>query len=207
MPYTIVRLNSKTYTVVNKDSGKTAYLINKSAKDCFSVINTETGKVHAKCTSLQNAKAQLRLLYGIESGQWKPAGKKPAPKKKGGMMVLTEEVNDEGTGDDEEGSGLYVAPQQSMRRRAKGGQMELPPVPEPPSSPPEVPSPPPQKETWKTFFTKHAQGRKFANQADTHEFMRKVGALWKAHKAQKQSAKKMESEAKKMLKQKTKGKK
>lgn len=195
MPYTIVRLNSKTYSVQDKDSGKTSYLINKKAKDCFSVINTETGKVHAKCTSLQNAKAQLRLLYGIESGEWKPTGKKPMPKKKGGEMILTEEVNDEGTGDDEEGSGLYVAPQEGVRRRAKGGQMETP-APEPS-----------QKETWKTFFTKHAKGKKFANQADTHEFMRKVGALWKAHKSQKQTAKKLESHAKKMLKEKAKGKK
>lgn len=50
-------------------------LVKKSAK-CWEVVNTETGKTKAKCTTEEKGKAQLRLLRGIESGKWKPSGKK-----------------------------------------------------------------------------------------------------------------------------------
>ena len=46
-----------------------------SGKDCYKVINTQTGKVHAKCTTEDKAKAQMRLLYGVEGGM-KVRGKK-----------------------------------------------------------------------------------------------------------------------------------
>jgi len=36
-----------------------------------SVVNTETGKVHSKHTTPEKARAQLRLLYGIEHGTLK----------------------------------------------------------------------------------------------------------------------------------------
>lgn len=45
---------------------------------CYSVINTKTGQVHAKCTSMKKAEAQLHLLQGVEHG-WKPTGKKAKP--------------------------------------------------------------------------------------------------------------------------------
>lgn len=35
---------------------------------CYKVINTETDKVTAKCSTLDNAKKQIRLLYGLEYG-------------------------------------------------------------------------------------------------------------------------------------------
>jgi hypothetical protein len=38
---------------------------------CYKVINTETEQVTAKCSTLNNAKKQIKLLYGIERG-WKP---------------------------------------------------------------------------------------------------------------------------------------
>jgi endonuclease YncB( thermonuclease family) len=54
------------------------YKIEKNAGGkTFKVINSDTGKVHAKKTSEKNAKAQLRLLYmkaGDEAQQ--PMGKK-----------------------------------------------------------------------------------------------------------------------------------
>lgn len=37
--------------------------------------------VHAKGTTKAKAEAQVRLLHGVESGNWKPTGK-PARKKK-----------------------------------------------------------------------------------------------------------------------------
>lgn len=46
MPYKIIKLNNR----------------------CYQVINSQTGQIHAKCTTLKNAKAQMRLLYGIENG-------------------------------------------------------------------------------------------------------------------------------------------
>ena len=33
-----------------------------------SVVNTETGAVHSKHTTPEKARAQMRLLYGIENG-------------------------------------------------------------------------------------------------------------------------------------------
>jgi len=37
-------------------------------KGKYRVINKQTGKVHAAATSKANAKAQMRLLYGVEGG-------------------------------------------------------------------------------------------------------------------------------------------
>jgi len=34
-------------------------------KDCYRVINKQTRKVFAKCTTLQNSKKQMRLLRAI----------------------------------------------------------------------------------------------------------------------------------------------
>jgi hypothetical protein len=35
-------------------------------KQCYRVKNTETGKVHAKCSTKLNAERQLRLLNAVE---------------------------------------------------------------------------------------------------------------------------------------------
>lgn len=48
------------------------YTSQKKGK-CWEVVNTDTGKVFAKCTTEEKAKAQLRLLRGVESGKWKPS--------------------------------------------------------------------------------------------------------------------------------------
>jgi hypothetical protein len=42
------------------------YAIKPAGKNLFKVVNTQTGKVHAKATSLTKAKAQMRLLYSKE---------------------------------------------------------------------------------------------------------------------------------------------
>lgn len=36
-------------------------------QDCWKVFNTETGRVHAKCTTLEKAKKQYYMLVGIDS--------------------------------------------------------------------------------------------------------------------------------------------
>ena len=41
----------------------------------YSVVNTASGKVHSKHTTLPKAEAQLRLLRGVEHG-FHPTGKK-----------------------------------------------------------------------------------------------------------------------------------
>ena len=41
-------------------------------KNCYSVKNSETGKLKSSCASLKNAKSQVRLLNAIEHG-WKPS--------------------------------------------------------------------------------------------------------------------------------------
>jgi len=43
--------------------------------DCYKVTNTATGKIHAKCSTEAAAKAQVRLLRGLESGSLKPRKK------------------------------------------------------------------------------------------------------------------------------------
>ena len=50
------------------------YEVIRASPRCWQVVNKETGKVHAKCTTKKNAEAQMRLLYGVESGKWKPSG-------------------------------------------------------------------------------------------------------------------------------------
>lgn len=195
MPYTIIKLNPKTYQIQDKNTGKMTHLINKKRKDCFTVINTDTGKVHAKCTSLQNAKAQIRLLYGLESGDWKPTG------KTGGMVDYNSDDNSYDNQDEMDiGDGLFIdkAVANVRTKRGQGDQIPTPIVEETPVV---------VKETWKSFFSKHAKGKKFANQEDTHEFMKKVGQLWRAHKEQKKTVRQMASKAKKAMKLKLKEKK
>lgn len=48
------------------------YEIEHTSPKCWTVKNTKTGEIKAKCTSQKKAEAQLRLLYGLESG-WKPS--------------------------------------------------------------------------------------------------------------------------------------
>lgn len=57
------------------------YKIVKEGK-CYKVVG-KRGKIHAECTSLKKAEAQVRLLEGVDSGKWKPTG------KKGGMIQLS----------------------------------------------------------------------------------------------------------------------
>lgn len=51
-------------------------------KNCYKVVNINTNKVHAKCTSLENAKKQIKLLNAIEHG-FKPRQRSPkkSPKR------------------------------------------------------------------------------------------------------------------------------
>lgn len=209
MPYTIIKLNPKTYQVQDKNTGKVSHLINKKRSDCFTVINTETGKVHARCTSLQNAKAQLRLLYGLESGDWKPS------EKKGGQMYDSDDNEYDDQDEMDKGVGLYINPETPIvrSRKAKGvvrrqkvaddtkGVVEKQ---ETPTESVKSSQPPPKKDTWKAFFSRHSKGKKFASQADTHEFMRKIGALWTAHKTQKKTEKELEIKARKAMRRKMK---
>jgi hypothetical protein len=54
------------------------YVIRKVRnKNCYSVKNIESGKVHAKCATKEKAKKQIQLLNAIEHG-WKPS---KSPKK------------------------------------------------------------------------------------------------------------------------------
>lgn len=52
---------------------KMPYELKQKTPKCWEVVNTETGKIHAKCATKKNAEAQLRLLRGVESGKWKPS--------------------------------------------------------------------------------------------------------------------------------------
>lgn len=43
------------------------YIVRKvPGKDCYSVKNSETGKVHAMCSTKPKAEAQVRLLNSLE---------------------------------------------------------------------------------------------------------------------------------------------
>jgi len=52
------------------------YEIIRVGKEKYSVINSETGKIHSFGTSLIAANAQKRLLYGVEHG-WRPSNRSP----------------------------------------------------------------------------------------------------------------------------------
>jgi hypothetical protein len=51
------------------------YAKRKNPRGGYNIINTQTGKVHAKGTSSLRADRQLRLLRGVEHGTFKPTGK------------------------------------------------------------------------------------------------------------------------------------
>ena len=57
--------------------------VKKISPKCWEVVNSETGVIHSKCTTKTKAMAQMRLLYGVESGKWKPTGKKISTDSKG----------------------------------------------------------------------------------------------------------------------------
>jgi len=44
------------------------YEIIKASPKCYEVINIQTGRVHSRCTTLEKAKKQVHLLYGIDHG-------------------------------------------------------------------------------------------------------------------------------------------
>jgi hypothetical protein len=48
------------------------YALKPSGSGLYSVVNTETGQIHAKHTSKPKAERQLRLLRGIEAGTLVP---------------------------------------------------------------------------------------------------------------------------------------
>ena len=75
MPYKIVRVSNNVYNVNNHDGSVPFKIIKRKDSDKnlqFSVINSENGKIHARHTSLKQAKAQIRLLQAIDHG-WKPS--------------------------------------------------------------------------------------------------------------------------------------
>jgi hypothetical protein len=40
-------------------------------KNCYRVYNSNTKMIHSKCTTLENAKKQQRLINAVDNG-WKP---------------------------------------------------------------------------------------------------------------------------------------
>lgn len=44
-------------------------------QNCYRVFNDKTKVIHSKCSSLENAKSQQRLLNAVDRG-WKPSGLK-----------------------------------------------------------------------------------------------------------------------------------
>jgi len=75
------------------------YEVKRIKKGCYEVVNKDTGDVRAKCTTLKKANAQIRLLYGIESGKW-------LPKKKGGIVTDFRPIGRNEKLDREEESGM-----------------------------------------------------------------------------------------------------
>jgi len=53
------------------------YAMKPAGKNLFKVVNTATGKIHAKGTTKAKAQRQVRLLMAEEHNPtWKPTGKK-----------------------------------------------------------------------------------------------------------------------------------
>jgi hypothetical protein len=52
------------------------YAIKPAGKGLYKVVNTATGRVHAKGTTKAKAQRQLTLLNGLDEGFIKPEGKK-----------------------------------------------------------------------------------------------------------------------------------
>lgn len=50
-------------------------------KDCYKVVNKINDRIHAKCSTLENAKKQKRLLEAIDHG-FNPKSSKKLSKKK-----------------------------------------------------------------------------------------------------------------------------
>ena len=55
-------------------------IVKQRNRSCYAVVNLETKHRHSKCTSMDKAKRQLRLLNAIEHG-WTPGGSKRKSKK------------------------------------------------------------------------------------------------------------------------------
>lgn len=55
------------------------YEVRKISPKCYEVINTDTDKIHAKCTSKKKAEAQVRLLTSIKEAPSKPSDTKASP--------------------------------------------------------------------------------------------------------------------------------
>ncbi len=69
-------------------------------QNCYSVKNTETNQFKSKCTSFENARAQVRLLNAVKHG-WKPSqnffkksSRKPLSDSVGDKMSKKNIIND-----------------------------------------------------------------------------------------------------------------
>ena len=48
------------------------YILRKNKnRNCYSVINKVTGRVHSTCTTFSKAMSQIRLLHAVDNG-WNP---------------------------------------------------------------------------------------------------------------------------------------
>ena len=58
-------------------------------QSCYRVYNKRTKKVFSKCSSLENAKKQMRLLNAIEYGNFKPTGSRTSSSRKTRILRTT----------------------------------------------------------------------------------------------------------------------
>lgn len=57
-------------------------------KDCYKVVNKINDRIHAKCSTLENAKKQKRLLDAIDHG-FKPKSSKKKKSKKRSVKKMS----------------------------------------------------------------------------------------------------------------------
>lgn len=160
------------------------YSLEHTSPKCWSVVNTDTGKIHSKCSSKKKAQAQMRLLYGVESG-W-------TPKKKGGsthedvisvdvplMIRLLEYAREDAKTDMDLhkitenmlGLGKSVLSMNNyddIVKQVEGGKIK------------NISSN--KMSTWKDYVKKSMQGKKFSSRAEVNDFMKKISAEWKSKK-------------------------
>ena len=158
MPYKIVRVSNNVYNVNNHDGSVPFKIIKRKDSDKnlqFSVINSENGKIHARHTSLKQAKAQIRLLQAIKGG---------GDRSRAVVPPFIDHKTEGRPHSGRHGWKPYVIKNKNLDDNK------------------EMPTQHHKTSKWVDFIRSEMKGKKFKSKTDVNNYMKELGKIWKSRK-------------------------
>lgn len=137
---------------------------------CYEVRDLQ-GNIRAKCTSKAKAEAQRRLLYGIETGEWKPTGKKKIRRGRGIKLDQVPEGEVEVVDNqkifmpEENASESECECEDAKKNKKAGGRIKNT-----------------MTGTWKEYVKTHMKGKKFSDRSEVNAYFKSLSEEFKSKK-------------------------